>query len=679
MKKMAKRRGNNLTAVPLLVIAILLLCLNFVLVMYTHMDESKSSTLRSVATEREGSSWAIAVAIMSDNEYTAFQAVGACTVFESARIAGTKAKNTIALVPTPPDSLPKKSLQILRSCGVQVIERSFPIAVEDVSDPHYQKALKDKKQAGVGIREFHKLNFWNLLNFTKIMVVDTEVLFSKNPDDIFRQPQKFIHTAGPGERMNGGFYVLEPEAFAFEEMKGLILKEGAYRSDTGWYGSGRNGFADATPQGFLYWYWHVRRNQYLLTEHCFYNRMVGAPYWSLNWHKCKSLPLDSTIIYHLAFCPPDISLNATTAVGAGYFQQHYKKMFFNGERHKKPFGMTLEDFHIIKLLNSQDKISPAMSEECLFALEKYVRIQARFLPLNIVVNAESAPQKDRLLFIGQDLVRSGLFRSVLNQAAKRHKTVEVFLKDRQCPKATLGTLQDRTVIGLDLDCISCLPPEAFGNEPTTLVKALKSAFPDHWLVLAIRHPLTRYASEVLELKNLWDTSHADISQLNLVASNPVFESLTQGLGMEDHHRTLDMQEIISEFDIALLEERYAPSLMSLRHLLHLDLDVAHVPLPLDAEDLSKHPLAEFILPHTARDMEAFRVVAARMDTTVKQLQLSGINTKREVHDLKVEAKSIASFCRDQVHATDGKCIRYHTSTTDLTARVDEDGHLPYDS
>eukprot|EP00963_Diacronema_lutheri_P010865 scaffold1222_cov317-Pavlova_lutheri.AAC.12 len=674
---MTKRRGNKTPTVHLLVIAILLLVLNVLVIMYTHMDERKPSSPNTRAMEGDGSTWAIAVSIMSDNSYTAFQAVGACTVFESARISRTKAQHMIALVPTASESLPQRSLHILRSCGVQVIERSFPITFEDVTDAQYRKALKDKKQAGVGIREFHKLNFWNLVNFTKIMVVDTDVLFYRNPDDAFRQHQKFIHTEGPGERMNGGFYVLEPEMAAFEQMREMILKEGAYRSDTGWYGSGRNGFADATPQGFLYWYWHVHRDQYLLIEHCFYNRMVGAPYWSLNWHKCGKLPLESTIIYHLAFCPPDISLNVTATVGAGHFQRNFQKVFLNGERHKKPFGMTLDDFHIIKLLNSRGRISPAMSDECLFALEKYVRIQARFLPLSFIAEASSTV-KDRLVFIGQDLLHSGLFRSILNQVAKTHGTARVFRKNMPCPNVGDGSLQEHTVIGVDLDRISCLVANASGRGSFTLHEILRSKFPGHWLAFAIRHPLTRYANEVLGLTRLWDTSHVDISQLNLVTSNPVTESLAGAMGMETNQWGPKMHEAVSGFDLALLEERYAPSLMSLRHLLHWEMDVAHVALPLDAEDLSKHPLAKFILPNTAKDMEIFWAVAAQLDTTVKQLQLSGINTKREVHNLKVEAKNIASFCRDQVHAINGTCIRYYTSTEGLVARADEDGHLPYD-
>jgi len=112
-----------------------------------------------------------------------------------------------------------------------------------------------------------------------------------NQDQVLQQPISAIYTRDYSsvtpEKRNVGIspnlVVLKPSQTIYNEFMN-ILKEGDYRRDSGWGGSGIGGFlGDMTTRGILAYYYDILHpSNGIEVNHCRYNNMASNPYIRMN-------------------------------------------------------------------------------------------------------------------------------------------------------------------------------------------------------------------------------------------------------------------------------------------------------------------------------------------------------------------------------------------------------------
>lgn len=88
-----------------------------------------------------------------------------------------------------------------------------------------------------GVGEFAKLHAHNLTSYTKVVVLDADMLFRRNADELFLQPSG-AHCNGPFSPLNAGLIVIEPKTTDYEDLVETV-RRGNYSSALGWEGEGR--------------------------------------------------------------------------------------------------------------------------------------------------------------------------------------------------------------------------------------------------------------------------------------------------------------------------------------------------------------------------------------------------------------------------------------------------------
>lgn len=312
--------------------------------------EIKSNRLDSYPS---GSDWAYVVSVIQDDPETNELAVGVCTLLKNIERKRPSGKHFVAMIPPDEGLVPQRSIEIMQSCRVETLEMPFPVSMADLVDPEYRLALNDRAQAGIGLKEFHKLNVWRLTQFRSVAFMDIDLYMVRLMDKFFSSAFEFVYTDGPYANMNGGFFVAKPDLSVFEDMIAKIKQEGAYRQDTGWYGSRALGRANATPQGFLYWYWgvlHADRSHKL--NRCLWNRQLMKG--SGNRICSQKHELSETFIYHFVECPGPRKFSGSASLP------------------RKPFLANWTELDALIRMMQNNEIKPPLQEECIHALREYV-------------------------------------------------------------------------------------------------------------------------------------------------------------------------------------------------------------------------------------------------------------------------------------------------------------------
>jgi len=318
----------------------------------TREDEPEINSTR-LESYPDGSEWAYAVSVIWDNPETNELAIGVCTLLKNIERKRPVGKHFIAMIPPDEGLVPRRSIEIMQGCRVQPMEMPFPVTMAELKDPEYRLALNDRVQAGIGLKEFHKLNVWRLTQFKSVAFMDIDLFVFRLMDKFFYSSLDFVYTDGPYANLNGGFFVAKPDLSVFEDMLSKIKQEGAYQRETGWYGSRVLGRANATPQGFLYWYWgvlHADRSHKL--NRCLWNRqlMKGRG----NFICSQKHLLSETFIFHFVECPGPRQYS--TAINIP----------------RKPFLANWTELDALMGMMERNEIKPPMQEECIYALREYV-------------------------------------------------------------------------------------------------------------------------------------------------------------------------------------------------------------------------------------------------------------------------------------------------------------------
>jgi len=189
----------------------------------------------------------------------------------------------------------EKWLPIIEIMGWTVKKMALPFQPSEVRNPQIAKEIVD--DGAIGIAETIKLEVLRWREYQAVVSVDVDVFFHRNFDELFEIKKSLGWTEGgwATERMNGGFLVFHPSDDGEKHYTAMIetMKEGDFRSGTGWRGSGIGWtYGGRTVQGVLpYYYLKIANNSHQQIERCRYNNMVQL-------ERCKKWPLEDVTSNH---------------------------------------------------------------------------------------------------------------------------------------------------------------------------------------------------------------------------------------------------------------------------------------------------------------------------------------------------------------------------------------------
>jgi hypothetical protein len=177
--------------------------------------------------------------------------------------------------------VPKEWLAVIRRMGYVIKVIPSPLEPSDIRNKQIAKEVVT--DGAMGITEMVKLDVWRWTEYHRVLLVDCDILFHKNFDELFEHGASlgWTHGGWVAERINGGFLVVNPHQDGATHYDAILalLREGDFRPGTGWKGSGIGWtYGGRTIQGLLPYYFlkvlpNTTANNVEL-ERCRYNNMV---------------------------------------------------------------------------------------------------------------------------------------------------------------------------------------------------------------------------------------------------------------------------------------------------------------------------------------------------------------------------------------------------------------------
>eukprot|EP01061_Rhynchopus_euleeides_P003931 TRINITY_DN1320_c3_g2_i1.p1 TRINITY_DN1320_c3_g2~~TRINITY_DN1320_c3_g2_i1.p1 ORF type:complete len:405 (+),score=134.62 TRINITY_DN1320_c3_g2_i1:34-1215(+) len=193
---------------------------------------------------------------------------------------------------------------VFQRLGWHVRHLQVAVSYEDVRNKQIAHELHT--DGAIAIWEMLKLEAWRpsivKLDVELIALIDTDIHIRQPFDSIFLPPAMsetatlgFTQGAWEGEKVNGGFLVIRPDARSEQDYHNILelLKEGDFRPGSGWKGKVGWTYGGRTIQGLLpYYYLHgegVGRGSNM--SRCTYNNMVNS-------NICKGVAAKDVISNH---------------------------------------------------------------------------------------------------------------------------------------------------------------------------------------------------------------------------------------------------------------------------------------------------------------------------------------------------------------------------------------------
>ena len=214
-----------------------------------------------------------------------------------------KPKRSIEFICLVTPDVPEKWLEVVRQVGYTVKPTASPIEASEIRNA--QIAKETVVDGAMGITEMVKLNAFKMVEYHRVLFVDVDVVFHRHFDELFEPAAALQWTHGGWviEKMNGGFLVFNPHADGEKHFNAVldIMREGDFRSGTGWKGSGIGWtYGGRTIQGLLPYYFFkaLEKDRVdLEIERCRYNNMVQLK-------KCVEFPIENVTSNHFTGdCP----------------------------------------------------------------------------------------------------------------------------------------------------------------------------------------------------------------------------------------------------------------------------------------------------------------------------------------------------------------------------------------
>ena len=168
----------------------------------------------------------------------------------------------------------------LEAYSVKVVEVTWPIRENDLQAEH--KRLLRVNPNCCGWREFYKFAVWTLVQYERVMLLDSDLQVVVNVDHLLQcSTARFQATPGFYSPLNGGMWVVTPSLCTLWDVISVV-KLGRFTNCLHWGNLGlqKNHIGSEGPQGFLYYYYyvlaesgrkHIHRGQGRYLDKCMYN------------------------------------------------------------------------------------------------------------------------------------------------------------------------------------------------------------------------------------------------------------------------------------------------------------------------------------------------------------------------------------------------------------------------
>jgi len=185
---------------------------------------------------------------------------------------------------------------VLEQAGYKVIEKEIPVKPEEIKN---QELVKEMIKDGCcGMSELIKLWAWKMTEYDRVLLIDPDVHFHGNFDELFKFDVTLVWTHGAlggSEVMNGGFFVVRPNPSHFDDMIDII-KEGDFRENEGWRGKCCWTYGGRTIQGIVpMFYKYELEGDHWEVDRCKYNNMVEID-------RCKTWEYERVTSNHFTVC-----------------------------------------------------------------------------------------------------------------------------------------------------------------------------------------------------------------------------------------------------------------------------------------------------------------------------------------------------------------------------------------
>jgi len=187
----------------------------------------------------------------------------------------------IAFVPPTANS----SLVKLNLFGFRVLKTSVPVGIKDIAPGTYRERVDRSGCCGLG--EFMKLHAFNLVEYHRVVHVDTDVIFLQPIEEVLDLEDDvglvYTNSTLAGELFSGGFFIIRPSKKTFKELV-EIIKTGEYSFRNGWGKSGIGRcWGGETIQGLMPYYFlkylperNPKAPKAIRLDRCIYN-FQGSP------------------------------------------------------------------------------------------------------------------------------------------------------------------------------------------------------------------------------------------------------------------------------------------------------------------------------------------------------------------------------------------------------------------
>jgi len=207
----------------------------------------------------------------------------------------------------------------LRSYGWSPRRLPLPLRYDEIEESYYKQELN--KSGCCGMTELLKLQAFQMHEYDRIVVADTDLVIARNIDELLLLPDTvgLVYTNGSmeGEQFQGGFWAIRPSQRAYDGMVDLA-RRGRWFKQRGWENSGIGWFyGGPTIQGILpYWFFEREPpSARLEVSRCIYNSQAGP--------QCLDTPIDDVSIFHFTQCPKPWSCIFTGKAKCHYFNDRW--------------------------------------------------------------------------------------------------------------------------------------------------------------------------------------------------------------------------------------------------------------------------------------------------------------------------------------------------------------------
>eukprot|EP00035_Acanthoeca_spectabilis_P040253 m.68466 g.68466 ORF g.68466 m.68466 type:complete len:688 (-) comp9923_c0_seq1:30-2093(-) len=217
-------------------------------------------------------------------------------VFKGLRDTGSKA-DLVLIVPGGTKQQLDLLTHELTSVNVKIIVMDLPFEEGDLTKKHAEWLRKNPNCCGW--REFYKLVAWKLVQYDRVMLLDSDLQIVGNVEHLLRCEQhKFLATPGFFSPLNGGLWVLTPSLCTYHDMLELVLA-GNYGNRGHWGGLGIESLHVGAegPQGFLYYYFYILQPKLGSSFHRGLGRYIDKCIYNANLNFCTTSNVIGNKIY----------------------------------------------------------------------------------------------------------------------------------------------------------------------------------------------------------------------------------------------------------------------------------------------------------------------------------------------------------------------------------------------